>query len=57
MPVEDPAFETVHLLDDEFVAILPPGTAPVPKRVTPAYLARRPLDPRQLEGIAASPRP
>jgi DNA-binding transcriptional LysR family regulator len=43
MPVEDPAFETVQLLDDELVAILPPGTDPVPKRVTPAYLAQRPL--------------
>lgn len=43
MPVDDPAFETVQLLDDELVAILPPGTDPVPKRVTPAYLAKVPL--------------
>ena len=43
LPVEGGAFETVSLFDDELVAILPPGTNPVPRRVTPAYLAQRPL--------------
>jgi DNA-binding transcriptional LysR family regulator len=43
MPVEDPAFETMQLLDDELVAILPPATDPVPLRATPAYLAQLPL--------------
>lgn len=43
LPIEDPAFETVYLFDDELVAILPPGTAPIPKRVTPAFLSQCPL--------------
>jgi DNA-binding transcriptional LysR family regulator len=43
LPIEDPAFETVHLFDDELVAILPPGTRPIPKRVTPAFLLQCPL--------------
>ena len=43
MPVEDQAFETVPLLTDELVAILPAGMRDTPKRVTPAFLARCPL--------------
>ena len=43
LPVEDPAFETVPLFDDELVAILPAAIGPVPKKVTPAFLAQRPL--------------
>lgn len=43
LPIEDPAFETVYLFDDELVAILPPRTAPIPKRVTPAFLSQCPL--------------
>lgn len=43
LPVEDAAFQTVPLFEDELVAILPAGTGQVPKRVTPTFLARCPL--------------
>jgi DNA-binding transcriptional LysR family regulator len=43
MPVEDPAFETVPLLHDELVALVPASLGPVPKRATPAFLSRCPL--------------
>ncbi len=43
LPIDDPAFETVHLFDDELLAILPDSHASVPKKVTPAYLATCPL--------------
>lgn len=43
LPIEDPAFETVHLFDDELVAILPAGLNNIPKKVTPAYLYQCPL--------------
>jgi DNA-binding transcriptional LysR family regulator len=43
LPVEDPAFETVHLFDDELVAILPAKRGETPRKVTPAFLAARPL--------------
>jgi DNA-binding transcriptional LysR family regulator len=43
LPIADPAFETAQLFADELVAILPPGTEPVPKSVTPAYLAHQTL--------------
>jgi DNA-binding transcriptional LysR family regulator len=43
LPVEDPAFETVHLFDDELVAILPKSSEKVPKQVTPEFLAGCPL--------------
>src|ERR1700745_2974951 len=43
LPIEDPIFETAHLFDDELVAILPANQEPVPKKVTPAYLAGCPL--------------
>jgi DNA-binding transcriptional LysR family regulator len=42
LPIADPAFETTPLFEDELMAILPAGT-PRPKKVTPAYLSRRPL--------------
>jgi DNA-binding transcriptional LysR family regulator len=43
LPIEDPTFETIPLLKDELVAILPAGTERVPKRVTPTFLSRCPL--------------
>ncbi len=43
LPVDDPAFETTELLEDELVAILPEGTGEVPKKVTPQFLAGCPL--------------
>ena len=43
LPVEDPAFETTPLFDDELVAILPAKLNGVPKKVTPAFLSRCPL--------------
>ena len=43
LPVDDPAFETVHLFDDELVAILPDNIKEVPKKVTPEFLAGCPL--------------
>jgi DNA-binding transcriptional LysR family regulator len=43
LPIEDHAFETVPLFEDELVAILPAGNGPIPAKVTPAYLSQRPL--------------
>jgi DNA-binding transcriptional LysR family regulator len=43
LPIEDPAFETVPLFNDELVAILPAALGNVPKKVTPAFLSRCPL--------------
>jgi DNA-binding transcriptional LysR family regulator len=43
LPIEDPAFETVPLFNDELVAILPAALGQVPKRVTPAFLSQCPL--------------
>jgi DNA-binding transcriptional LysR family regulator len=43
LPIDDPAFEVVPLFNDELVAILPATLPNVPKRVTPAFLARCPL--------------
>jgi len=43
LPVTDPAFEAVPLFEDELVAILPAHQKDVPKKVTPAFLARCPL--------------
>ncbi len=42
-PIDDPAFETVPLFNDELVAILPAALGQVPKKVTPAFLAQCPL--------------
>jgi len=43
LPIEDPAFETVPLFNDELVAILPAALGQVPKKVTPAFLSQCPL--------------
>jgi DNA-binding transcriptional LysR family regulator len=43
LPIEDPAFETVPLFNDELVAILPAALGQVPKKVTPAFLCQCPL--------------
>lgn len=43
IPIEDSAFETVPLISDELVAILPATVGRVPKEVTPAFLSRCPL--------------
>jgi DNA-binding transcriptional LysR family regulator len=43
LPVDPHAFDTMPLLDDELVAIVPAALGPVPKRVTPAFLSRCPL--------------
>jgi len=43
LPVEDPAFETVSLFDDELVAIVPAGMKDIPKKVTPAFFSEHPL--------------
>src|SRR5262245_33930302 len=43
LPVKDPAFKIVPLLVDELVAIVPANMGPLPKKVTPAFLARCPL--------------
>src|SRR5262252_1288089 len=43
LPIEDPAFETAPLFNDELVAILPAALGQVPKKVTPAFLSRCPL--------------
>jgi len=43
LPVDPHAFETVPLLEDELVAIVPAAFGPVPKKVTPAFLSRCPL--------------
>jgi DNA-binding transcriptional LysR family regulator len=43
LPVEDSAFETALLFNDELVAILPAALGQVPKKVTPAFLAQCPL--------------
>lgn len=43
LPVDPHAFESVTLLEDELVAIIPAAFGPVPKKVTPAFLSRCPL--------------
>ena len=43
LPIEDPAFQTTELFDDELFAILPADQKDVPKKVTPAFLSRCPL--------------
>jgi DNA-binding transcriptional LysR family regulator len=43
LPIQDPAFETVPLLEDELVAILPAAIGQIPKKVTPAFLSQCPL--------------
>ena len=43
LPIEDPAFKTVPLFNNELVAILPAALGQVPKKVTPAFLAQCPL--------------
>jgi len=43
LPIEDAAFKTVPLFNDELVAILPAALGQVPKKVTPAFLAQCPL--------------
>jgi DNA-binding transcriptional LysR family regulator len=43
LPIEDPAFHTTGLFDDELFAILPADQKDVPKKVTPAFLSRCPL--------------
>ena len=43
LPIEDPAFETVPLFNDELVAIMPAALGEVPKKVTPAFLSQCPL--------------
>jgi len=43
LPIEDPAFETVQLFNDELVAILPAALGKAPKKVTPAFLSQCPL--------------
>src|SRR6516164_5607127 len=43
LPIDDPAFETVPLFNDELVAILPAALGQVPKKVTPAFLSECPL--------------
>jgi DNA-binding transcriptional LysR family regulator len=43
LPVEDDAFDAVHLFEDELVAILPKALGNIPKRVTPDFLAGCPL--------------
>jgi DNA-binding transcriptional LysR family regulator len=43
LPIDDPAFETVPLFNDELVAILPAALGQVPKKVTPAFLCQCPL--------------
>ena len=43
LPIEDPAFDTTGLFDDELFAILPADQKDVPKKVTAAFLSRCPL--------------
>jgi len=43
LPIEDPAFQTTALFDDELLAILPADQKDVPKKVTAAFLSRFPL--------------
>ena len=43
LPIEDPAFDTVPLFNDELVAILPAALGKAPKKVTPAFLSQCPL--------------
>jgi DNA-binding transcriptional LysR family regulator len=43
LPIADPAFEVVPLFKDALVAIMPADLGPVPKKATPAFLARHPL--------------
>jgi DNA-binding transcriptional LysR family regulator len=43
LPVADAAFEVTPLFDDELMAIVPAAMGPVPKTVTPAFLAQCPL--------------
>ena len=43
LPVHDLAFEVTPLFDDELVAIVPAAMGPVPKTVTPAFMAQCPL--------------
>lgn len=43
LPVDDNSVETVHLFDDDLVAILPKGPHQAPKKVTPDFLASCPL--------------
>ena len=43
LPIEDPAFQTIGLFDDELFAILPADQKDVPKKVTAAFLSRCPL--------------
>src|SRR6185436_8830072 len=43
LPLEDSAFDTFPLLDDDLVAILPGVLPHVPETVTPDFLSRVPL--------------
>jgi DNA-binding transcriptional LysR family regulator len=43
LPIEDSGFDIVPLFADELIAILPEALGPVPKKATPAYLAKCPL--------------
>ena len=43
LPIDQPGYQAISLFDDELVAILPAALGKVPKRVTPAFLARVPL--------------
>lgn len=43
LPIEDPAFQTTGLFDDELFAILPADQKDVPKKMTAAFLSRFPL--------------
>lgn len=43
LPIEDPAFHTTGLFDDELFAILPADQKDVPKKVTAVFLSRCPL--------------
>jgi len=43
LPIEDPAFHTVPLFEDELYAIFPAGQRIVSKKVTPAFVSQFPL--------------
>jgi DNA-binding transcriptional LysR family regulator len=43
LPIDDAAVDTVHLFDDELVAIVPKAFGKIPKKATPDFMASCPL--------------
>ena len=44
LPIDGAAFEVTPLFSDELVAIFPSNFTPIPKKVTPGFFSKCPLD-------------